>query len=56
MGFPPVGQPPKENCYDCHYACKAAVRIKVGIGLESVVPGLGLAFGLVLWLGLVSGL
>ena len=35
------------------YACKAAVRIKVGLG--SVVE-LGLAFGKVLRLGLVSGL
>ena len=55
MGLPPVGQPPEDNCYNCFYACKAAVRIKVGLELESIV-GLGLAFGLDLRLGLVSGL
>ena len=45
MGLPPLGQPPEENYYDCFYACKAAVMIKVGLGLESVV-WLGLAFGI----------
>ena len=55
MGLPSVGQPPEDNCYDCFYACKAAVRMKMGLWLGSVV-GLGLAFGLVLRLGLVSGL
>ena len=44
MGLPPIGQPPEENCYDCFYVCKAAVMIKVGLGLESGV-----------WLGLVFG-
>ena len=53
MGLLPVGQPPEDNCYDCFYACKAIVRIKVGLG--SVV-GLDLTFGLVLRLGLVSRL
>ena len=42
MGLPPIGQPSKENCYDCFYECRAAVMIKVVLGLESVV-----------WLGLV---
>ena len=51
MDLPPIGQPPEENCYDCFYSCKAAVRIKVGlVGLESVV-WLGLAFGIFLRLG-----
>ena len=55
MGLPPIGQPSEENCYDCFYACKAAVMIKVGLGIESVV-WLGLGFWLVLKLELVSGL
>ena len=53
--LPPIGQPSEEKFYDCFYACKATVRITMGFGLESV-GGLDLAFGLVLWLGLVSGL
>ena len=57
MGLPPVGQPPEENCYDCFYACRpnAAVIIKVGLGLESVV-WLVFGFWLDLQLELVSGL
>ena len=43
-----------ENCHDCFYACKAAVRINVWLRLESVV-WLGLPFGIFLRLGLVSG-
>ena len=35
MGLPPIGQPPEEYCYDCFYACKAAVMIKVGAKLGS---------------------
>ena len=56
MGLPPIGQPPAENCYDCFYACAAAVMIKVGLGLESGVLWLGLVSGLVLRSGSVSGL
>ena len=37
MGLPPVGQPPEDNCCACLNAGKAAVMIKVGLGLESVV-------------------
>ena len=55
MGLPPIGQLPEENSYDSFYACKAPVMIKVVLGLESVVWS-GLVFGLVLQLGLVSGL
>ena len=55
MGLPPVGQPPEENSYACFYARKAAVRIKVGVRLESVAR-LGLTSGLALRLRLVSGL
>ena len=55
MGLPPIGQPPEENFYDCFYACKVPIWIKVGLGLESVVR-LGLAFGIILRLVLVSGL
>ena len=47
MGLPPVGQPPEDNCCACLNAGKAAVMIKVGLGLESVV---WLGFGLVLQL------
>ena len=54
-GLPPVGQLPADICYDCFHACMAAVMIKVGLQLESVV-WLWLALGLVLQLGLVSGL
>ena len=52
MGLPPITQLPADTCYGCFYA---AVRIKVGLGLESVV-GLSLLFGLISRLGLVSGL
>ena len=55
MDLPPIGQPPEENCYDCFYAFKAALRIEVGLGLEPVV-WLGLVFRIILWLVLVSGL
>ena len=41
IGLVPIGQPPKENCYDYFYASKAVVRINVGLGLISVL-GLGL--------------
>ena len=33
MDLPPIGQPPKENYSDCFYACRAAVRIKVGLAM-----------------------
>ena len=39
------------------YYCKAAITINVGLGLESVVlVWLGLAFGIIVRLVLVSGL
>ena len=34
MGFPAIGQTPEGNCYDCFYACKAAVMIKVSLGVQ----------------------
>ena len=55
MDLPPIGQPPEENGYGYFHASKAAIRIKMGLGLWSVL-GLGLGFPLVLRLGLVSGL
>ena len=53
MGLPTIGQPPEEYCYDCLDARKAPVWNDVGLGS---VLGLGVRFGLVLRLRLVSGL
>ena len=42
-----------KNCYDTLYASNAAVMIKAGLWLQSVL-GLGLGFELMLRLGVVS--